>query len=248
LCLDDRDGTGRTADVTDDQTRHVAHLAQLRSLQQPRSIRTSRSCLLSYDQPMSLALSLYVTAKFNRAMEHCDNLVEVHQWAGSGTRGRRRIETSVNRAIIVIAVASWQAVVQDMTRFLLDRSVPERSDPNYGVAHLIHGQVMRALGNFSTPNAENTRDLLRSVGFDPRKYWTWSNGALGSREVIFKGADVEQQLREWLTVRHAIAHGDEKMPDVGVLQAVRQGVADRHHGHDPAIRRKAVHRLHQETH
>ena len=104
-------------------------------------------------------------------MEHCDNdnLVLVRQRSGTGQRGRRRIETSTNRAIVVIAIASWQAVVQDMTRFLLDRSMPQPTEPNYGVARLIRGQVQGALNNFSTPNAENARQLLQSVGFDPAR-------------------------------------------------------------------------------
>lgn len=112
--------------------------------------------------------------------------------------------------------------------------MPNKSDPNYGVARLIQGQVNGALGNFSTPNAENTRELLRSVGFDPRQYWTWTNRALGSREVILKPTEVEDQLRDWLKVRHAIAHGDEKLPKVEVLQAVRQGTISAHDG--PTIR------------
>ena len=87
---------------------------------------------------------------------------------------------------------SWQAVVQDMTRFLLDRSMPRPTEPNYGVARLIRGQVQAALNNFSTPNAENARRLLQSVGFDPRPYWTWTNGALGRREVTYKPAGIEQ--------------------------------------------------------
>jgi hypothetical protein len=171
---------------------------------------------------MSLGLALSVESPFERAMEHCDNLVLVHQRSGTGQRGRRRIETSVNRAIVVIAIASWQAVVQDMTRFLLDRSMPAPADPSYGLAKLIRGQVMGALNNFSTPNAENTRQLLQVVGFDPRTYWTWTNGARGKREVVYKPADVETTLRDWLRVRHAIAHGDEKLPEASVLEAVQQ--------------------------
>lgn len=166
-------------------------------------------------------------------MEHCDNLVLVHQRAGTGTRGRRRIETSVNRAIVVIAIASWQAVVQDMTRFLLDRNMPQPTDPNHGVSMLIKGQVMNALGNFSTPNADNTRRLLQSVGFDPRPHWTWTEGAPG-RQVSLSKRDVEERLRSWLSVRHAIAHGDEELPTVGVLQSVRQNDPPRSDG--PSIR------------
>ncbi len=154
-------------------------------------------------------------------MEHCDNLVLVHQRSGTGTRGRRRTEISVNRAVIVIAIASWQAVVQDMTEFLLERHMPAPTEPNYGVARLIKGQVDGAIGRFSTPNPENTRELLKTVGFDPRPFWTWTAGPPGS-PVTLRPADVEQRLRTWLKVRHAIAHGEEKLPEVDVLQAVRQ--------------------------
>lgn len=112
--------------------------------------------------------------------------------------------------------------------------MPDKSDPNYGIARLIQGQVERALNNYSTPNAQNTRELLRSVGFDPRGYWTWTNGAHGSREVTFRPTDIEDQLRDWLRVRHAIAHGDERLPEVPVLQAVRQNAVSRREG--PTIR------------
>ncbi|WP_158171275.1 hypothetical protein [Rhodococcus sp. JT-3] len=172
---------------------------------------------------MRLALAIKVTANFDRAMEHCDNLVRVHQRAGGDAKGRRREEISVNRAIVVIAVASWQAVVQDMTKFLLEQHMPEASDSNHGVAQLLRGHVLGELRKFSTPNAENTRQLLQSVGYDPRPHWTWTNGAHGSRAITYRPHDIEDQLRDWLKIRHAIAHGDERMPEVSVLQAVREG-------------------------
>ncbi|MDT5045138.1 MAG: hypothetical protein QOD10_274 [Mycobacterium sp.] len=75
---------------------------------------------------MSLALELTVGIDFENAMVHCDNLIKVHQKAGTGTRGGEWIESSVNRAVIVLAIASWQAVVQDMTRFLLERGTPQK--------------------------------------------------------------------------------------------------------------------------
>lgn len=102
---------------------------------------------------MRVVLGLSVNVPFKRAMEHCDNLVLVHERSGTGQRGRSRIETSVNRAIVVIAIASWQAVVQDMTRFLLDSSMPTPTDPNYGLAKLIRSQVM----GHSTPSRRRTQ-------------------------------------------------------------------------------------------
>lgn len=182
----------------------------------------------------SIALELTVTVNFDRAMQHCDNLVRVHQRAGGEGKGRRREETSLNRAVVVIAMASWQAVVQDMTRYLVDAHMPATTDPNHGVAQLLRGFVLRELDKFSTPNAENTRQLLQAVGFDPRPYWTWSNGGQGSRARTYKPHDIESQLRDWLKVRHAIAHGDKKLPEVEVLQAVREGSVSKVSG--PAVR------------
>ena len=164
-----------------------------------------------------------VRMKYRNAMTHCDNLIEVHKRAGTGSRGRKWIETSVNRAVVVIAIASWQAAVQDITRFLLKRGMPELTDPNHGFARLIEGQVIRELDRFSTPNAENSRNLLRLVGFDPRPHWTWSNGEGRGKRVTLEPPQVQEHLRDWLRVRHAIAHGDAEMPNVPVLQAVRQG-------------------------
>ncbi|ELB95047.1 MULTISPECIES: hypothetical protein [Rhodococcus] len=183
---------------------------------------------------MSIALTLAVSSKFDNAMTHCDNLIEVHNRAGSGGRGRRTAETSVNRAVVVIAIASWQAVVQDMARFLVEHHMPQPTDPGYGVAKLIRGQVFGEIGNFSTPNAQNTRNLLISAGFDPRNYWTWTTRGQNRQMLTLRPHEVEDRLRKWLMIRHAIAHGDEAMPDVDVLQAVKQNAV--RPGQGPAIR------------
>jgi len=157
-------------------------------------------------------------AAFSRATAHCDNLVKVHRRAGTGGQGRRFIEVSVNRAVIVIAVACWQSVVQDLTKVLLDASMPAKGSPGWGTANLLAGRVSSEIGKFSTPNAENTRTLLQSAGFDARPSWTWSTGRFG-RDTLTP-TQVESRLAEWLKIRHAIAHGHEHMPCVGVLQAV----------------------------
>jgi hypothetical protein len=170
---------------------------------------------------MSLGLSLYVRGKFDDAMEHCDNLIEVHRRAGSRTPGGARIEASVNRAVIVIAIASWQAAVEDTARFLWDRNMPEPTDPNYRFALLLKGRVVEQIDHFSTPNPENTRKLLQLVGFDPRPHWTWTSTGGRGKGVTLTPTDVEARLRDWLLVRHAIAHGNP-LPNVEVLEAVRQ--------------------------
>lgn len=174
-----------------------------------------------YDLAMSLALELYVRLKFDDAMKHCDNLLEVHRRAGSRGPGGARIEASVNRAVIVIAIATWQAVVEDMARFTWEWNVPKPADPNYPFALLLKGHFTDQLDRFSTPNPENTRKLLQLVGFDPRPYWTWTTTGGRGKGVTLAPKEVEARLRDWLSVRHAIAHGNE-LPNVDVLEAVRQ--------------------------
>lgn len=185
---------------------------------------------------MRLALDLTVGLKFERAIQHCDNLVAVHAKASGTGKGRRRKETSIHRAIIVIAIASWQALVQDLTIYLLNDRMPQSADPNFGVAKLISGQITQAINNFSTPNAQNSRRLLQMVGYDPYPHWTWSNGVTGRRSVTYRPHQIEGQLKQWLDVRHAIAHGDERMPEVEVLEVVRNGSSSTNRNDGPSIR------------
>lgn len=62
---------------------------------------------------------------FVAGLGHCQNLVAVHRAAGNGGPGRRGPETSVNRGIIVMAVATWQAFVQDLALALRDAAHTE---------------------------------------------------------------------------------------------------------------------------
>jgi hypothetical protein len=39
---------------------------------------------------------------------------------------------------------------------------------------------------------------------------------------VWKPADAEQRIAEWLKVRHAIAHGHPSLPKVAALSAVRE--------------------------
>jgi len=92
-------------------------------------------------------------ANFRRGIEHANNLIEVHKRAGSGIRGRRTVEVSINRAVVVITVATWQAAVQDMTLAVLDTSTPAPGDPILPAYKVIAGRVNAEVGSFSTPNA-----------------------------------------------------------------------------------------------
>jgi hypothetical protein len=160
---------------------------------------------------------------FRRTTRHCDNVIAVHRGYGGGERGRRAEEMSLNRAVIVLAVASWQAVIQDYTLACLDLSAP---GPGSSIAPatyaLIAGRVRKEIADFSTPNAENTRRLLMSAGFDPRPSWTWrQRGGRGRGVETWRPAEADRRINEWLRVRHAIAHGHANLPQVDALQSVR---------------------------
>jgi hypothetical protein len=155
---------------------------------------------------------------------HCENLVKVHRGHGGSGQGRRAEEVSINRAIVVLSVATWQAVVQDFAESAIDAGAPPLGSTLLSQTYkVIAGRAKIEIQNFSTPNAENTRRLLQGVGFDPRPHWTWTQrGGQGVGMVTIGPADAEKGIREWLRLRHDIAHGHDVLSHVDVLRAVRE--------------------------
>ncbi|WP_141711791.1 hypothetical protein [Jiangella alba] len=161
---------------------------------------------------------LTAAANFRRAIRHSDNLIAVHRSTNSG-RGRRTKEISLNRAAIVLAVATWQASVEDLTIAAIDVSRPAQQHAYLDRAYdVVTGKIRVDVKQFSTANAQNSRRLLLGVGFDPRPHWTWS--AVGRTPAI-RPHQVESRLDDWLKLRHALAHGDPELPAVEVLECVR---------------------------
>ena len=153
-------------------------------------------------------------ANFVRSTTHCDNLIAVHRRSGGDKAGKRDEEISVNRAIVVLTVGAWQAVIQDFTRACLDLGTPGPGDtvslPTYS---LISGRVKMEINNFSTPDAQRSRALLLGAGYDPRPTWTWTQRAgQGKGMVTWLPGDADRRIAEWLRLRNAIAHGDAVLP------------------------------------
>lgn len=161
---------------------------------------------------------------FDRALKHCDNIIAVHRGHGGASRGRRFQEASLNRAVIVLGVAAWQAAVQDLATAILDTTRPAGPTALDIARHdTITGPVRKAIADFATPNAQNTRRLMVSAGFDPRPHWTYSSpGGKGKPRISWVPAMVDSRLDEWLRVRHALAHGHDSLPVVQALLAVRR--------------------------
>lgn len=171
---------------------------------------------------------------YRRAMVHATNLAKVHRRVGSGGAGRRFEEVSINRAIVVISVASWQAAIQDLTLANLDLRTPPPTDPIAKSYQTVANRTRTEVESFSTPNAKNARRLLRASGFDPKPHWSWSQpGGRGRPWVTLTPKDIDDRIDDWLKVRHAIAHGHEALPAVHVLQQVRASPTPIH---EPSLR------------
>ena len=138
-----------------------------------------------------------------------------------------------------MTVAAWQAAIQDMTLSALEAGRPVGESPLSPQTYdVIIGRTHKELSDFSTPNAENTRKLLQSVGFDPRPHWTWKQmGGQGVGRIDLEPHDVESRMRDWLRLRHDIAHGHDQLTQVRVLEAVRQKDKPQQ-GWSPSIRLK----------
>ncbi|SIR90524.1 hypothetical protein [Micromonospora avicenniae] len=163
---------------------------------------------------------------FIKALEHCQNIIKVHRAVGDGGRGRRVEETSLNRGLVVIAAATWQAFVQDLAATLRDATLTQvkavaPSPLLAGAMRQWETDFNSSLEKFSTPGPDQTRQLLLRVGFDPRPHWIWQQRVAG-KKVLVEHSHVVKALNQWLTVRHGVAHGHASMPQVNVLQGVRE--------------------------
>ena len=163
--------------------------------------------------------------KFHRRIDDSRNLVEIHKGLGktqangdtddTPRRGRRYRGLALNRAVVVLTVAAWQAYVEDLLEAALTALNPPTSDGSLPSYKVMKSTAPNVRHNFSTPNAENTRNLLMTLGYDPWLAWAWSqtNGSTQLAQTV---------MNQWLKVRHAIAHGDSP-PDVNVLTTTQAG-------------------------
>ncbi|MEU6208047.1 hypothetical protein ABZ814_31245 [Micromonospora musae] len=104
----------------------------------------------------------------------------------------------------------------------------------------------KVLELFSTPGLDQTRSLLGRVGFDPRPNWTWQQrGGKGQGKVLVEPKHVDEAIRQWLRVRHDVAHGHTKLTPVKVLSAVRDPLSSATAQQAPNLRlaRWSVHRV-----
>lgn len=141
--------------------------------------------------------------RFEDALKDARNLIGIHGKINQ-KKGRRHREMSLNRGAVVLIVAAWQSFVQDTARALLDHLAVGTGDPAYPTFRVMRTSASSAIDRFSTPNAENTQELLRSLGMDPWPVWVWKAGQDHVTSPVAR-----ERMNGWLQVRHAIAHGEE---------------------------------------
>jgi hypothetical protein len=67
-----------------------------------------------------------LTHRFESAMQDARNLVEIHRRLNpQNKRGRRSLEAALNRSVVVLAVAAWQAQVEEIAARLLESLRPD---------------------------------------------------------------------------------------------------------------------------
>jgi hypothetical protein len=141
--------------------------------------------------------------EFQTAMRDPNNLIWFHRNSQAG-KGRRHRQPTLNRAVVVLTAAAWQAYVQDTTAaILLSLEVPP-GHQGHALFSLIRAATRTASGRFNTPNARNTLMLFDNVGFDPSPSWTFG---IGTPVRAYTTHDVRAEIDGWLDVRHSIAHG-----------------------------------------
>lgn len=177
--------------------------------------------------------------KFADSMRPARDLIAIHK--RNTSVGRRVADLSLNKGVVVFAVAAWQSYVENLVDAILKSLAPPPGDATMGVYRLHSGLVQKEIKRYSTPNSANTLQLLSLVNFDPSPGWSftveWERqhseryGSLRKRRP-FHPSEAKRELDSWLLVRHAIAHGS-------ALPAVGDRVSGRYKGNPQLTRRDA---------
>ncbi len=155
--------------------------------------------------------------EFAVAMKDPHNLIWLHQNSQDG-QGRRHHQTTLNRAVIVLTGAAWQAYVQDTTEAILSSLEVPAGHQGHPLWALIRAATKSAVGRFNTPDARNSLALFTTVGFNPIPSWTFT---IGKPPRKYSDKDVKGEINDWLNVRHKIAHG-APLPDIPLVSGSTQ--------------------------
>jgi len=157
-------------------------------------------------------------SSFAGAMSVPDAMLALREYLPPGQSRSR--DLALNRSVVVLTVAAWQAWVETYVSTALTLRY---ASPNSGSGDAASARLLRSVGplvdlainevkRFRVPNSGEVLHLFRLLGDDPRTRWSFS--VTGGRR---SSDDVIGRLDDWVNVRHAIAHGAPHLPAVGVL-------------------------------
>ena len=155
--------------------------------------------------------------RYHLAAQGALDLVQVHRNLNDGPGRRRGPALTLNRSAIVLAVAAWQAYVEDVALAIVVGLAPQSGTRLAATYRLVKSHVEARVKLLSTPNSGKTKELLALVSFDPTSAWgvsfEWErqrsarHGSMRTSITLTPAAAIVE-LDRWMKLRHAIAHGN----------------------------------------
>ena len=163
--------------------------------------------------------------QFTELMGYVDQLIGIHGKLQQG-KGRRHEQDAIHRAGVVMVVAAWegyveQVLLESFAAMEMDAglvvgvpgaaAVPTWARHTFGLRRT---ELVNALKQFNTPNAENVQRLMREwMQFDPFPGWSWH-----VKQRQWDSAEMRRRANHWLQIRHGIAHGSGLPKDIPWIQ------------------------------
>lgn len=160
-------------------------------------------------------------SRFETSTRRCDDLIGMNQVLTGKGAGRRVYTSSLNRAAVVLAVAAWQALVEDLVQSIVDAARPLAAQQAPAMTldawHLLDARLKKDIYDFANADVYHIRALFRLVGVeDIRKEWAWGNG-----RGKYDATRAKKELDAWWKVRCNVAHGNTLLPHA-VLRSVKK--------------------------
>ena len=143
------------------------------------------------------------TTRLTTVIADAEEIDSGHGTLRTGAPGRQYGLGALNRAVVVMCVAAWEAYIEEVVKECLVLLKPAAGP--LGVWPALNATVRSQVGRFNNPNVQNTRGLIRDcIGFDDITiYWVWQ-GTTPQR--------ARERLDGAIRFRHEIAHGVTPRP------------------------------------
>jgi hypothetical protein len=138
-------------------------------------------------------------------LRDAEELDAAHRELRTGQVGRQWGLGSLNRAVVVMCVSSWEAYVEQVLLECVELLRP--AGPQLGSWPSVNAATRSAVGRFNNPNADNTRRLIaENLGLqDITTAWYWQN---------CDPPKARNLLNQVLTNRHEVSHGVNPRPTI----------------------------------